>query len=296
MISMYSHRPARRYSVALVLLTGTVIVAGCSQPARADASAVKPGFGHVHALANNPEDGTTYAATHTGIFRLGPTGPVRVADHIQDTMGFAVIGRNRFLGSGHPGPHDAGPVNVGLIRSDDGGLSWSPVALGGQTDFHALSVEGGTVYGWDAVSMMIMRSDDGGIAWQRGATISDVGALAVDPDDKHRVLATSSSGLLESADGGTTFAAAVQQPPRPLVLVDHAARIGGGGDTTLAGIDQTGTLWASTGGVWSGEGSLGAPPQAFKVLGPGRYVVATSDGVHSTEDAGRTWNLVAASG
>ncbi|MFC4943313.1 F510_1955 family glycosylhydrolase [Pseudonocardia sp. GCM10023141] len=254
----------------------------------------------MHGLANNPQNGTVYAATHTGLFRLGAVVPRRVnqpdgVNRFPDTMGFAVIGPNRFLASGHPGPGEGGPSNVGLLRSEDGGRTWVAVALPGQADFHALSVAGETVYGWDSATAAVMRSDDTGTTWQRGAHLPDVGSLAVDPDHLRRVLATTATGLLRSDDGGNTFALAPVQPPQPLVVLDHAPRTGGGGDTVLAGMDRTGTVWTSIDGTWSRGGSIGRTPQAFSVLGPQRYVVATDDGVHSTEDTGRTWKLLAAS-
>jgi hypothetical protein len=101
-------------------------------------------------------------------------------------------------------------------------------------------------------------------------------------------------GLLESADGGTHFARSPVQPARPLVLIGIAPRIGGGGSTTVAGVDGDGTAWTLVDAVWSRGTSAGGPPQAFAVLGPDRYVVATDQTVSSTEDAGTTWTDIAA--
>jgi hypothetical protein len=66
-----------------------------------------PGPIHVHGLGINPKDGALFVATHTGLFRAGEGEPkaTRVADRFQDTMGFTVVGPNRFLGSGHPEGH-----------------------------------------------------------------------------------------------------------------------------------------------------------------------------------------------
>ncbi|MFC4950945.1 hypothetical protein [Pseudonocardia sp. GCM10023141] len=118
-------------------------------------------------------------------------------------------------------------------------------------------------------------------------------ALAVDPDDAQRVLATSGTALLASVDGGITFVPDPEQPPRPLNLVDHAGRTGGGGDTVLAGADRGRAVWTLARGALVLEGSVAAPPQAFTIIGPGRYVIATAQGVLASEDAGRTWELVA---
>ena len=62
-----------------------------------------PGLAHVHAVGVDPGDGTLYAASHHGVFRIPASGDaVRIANRYQDTMGFTIIGRNHFLGSGHP--------------------------------------------------------------------------------------------------------------------------------------------------------------------------------------------------
>jgi len=285
--------PAAAAALLLLLVTGC---GGRGSDAGSPGGDRSGGLVHVHGLGNNPADGQVYAATHTGIFRLGPSGASRVPGPVQDTMGFTVVGPDTFLGSGHPGPDAPGPADLGLIRSDDGGTSWKSVSLSGETDFHALSAGGGTVYGWDPARRTILRSDDAGRTWADGATVTDVGALAADPDSGQRVIATTAEGLLTSTDGGRTFAALPVQPPRPLILIGHAPRIGGGGSTTLAGVDAAGTPWAFSGTTWTGGTSAGGAPQAFAVLGPDRYVVATDRAVRSTEDAGRTWTDIAATG
>ncbi|MEJ7834477.1 MAG: hypothetical protein WKF79_16305 [Nocardioides sp.] len=52
---------------------------------------------HIHGLGVDPGDGTLYAGTHFGLFRMTENGePVRVADRVQDFMGFTVAGPGRF--------------------------------------------------------------------------------------------------------------------------------------------------------------------------------------------------------
>ena len=94
--------------VAMALLAALVL-AGCrsDQPAPPSASvADDPGLIHVHGLGINPADGMLYAATHTGLFTVRDGAGQRVADRLQDTMGFTVVGPDHFLGSGHPDVHD----------------------------------------------------------------------------------------------------------------------------------------------------------------------------------------------
>ena len=69
-----------------------------------------------------------FVATHTGLFRAGreQARAVRVAGRHQDTMGFTVVGPDRFLGSGHPDGRENLPPFLGLIESRDAGASWTP--------------------------------------------------------------------------------------------------------------------------------------------------------------------------
>lgn len=107
-----------------------------------------PGLAHVHAVGVDPGDGTLYAASHLGVFRVPASGDaVRIANRYQDTMGFTVIGQSHFLGSGHPDLREDLPSHLGLIESTDGGQTWQSLSLSGQADFHALRVTGDRIYG-----------------------------------------------------------------------------------------------------------------------------------------------------
>jgi hypothetical protein len=95
-----------------------------------------PGPEHVHALGLNPGDRSLFIATHNGLYRLPPDAQraERVGDRYQDTMGFTVVGRDHFLGSGHPEllAVDAdvlyAATHEGEIKhSVDGGTSWRSV-------------------------------------------------------------------------------------------------------------------------------------------------------------------------
>ena len=86
-----------------------------------------PGPTHVHGLGIDPADGALFIATHTGLFRVGNDSrmPVRVEDRYQDTMGFSIVGPNRFIGSGHPDAREKHlPPLLGLIESNDAGKTW----------------------------------------------------------------------------------------------------------------------------------------------------------------------------
>jgi hypothetical protein len=133
---------------------------GSSAPLAAD----DPGIAHVHGLGLNPADGTLNVATHFGTFRIDRDKTVqRLGSSFQDTMGFTVAGPNQFLGSGHPDVQAvrAGqPPRLGLIESNDAGVTWKPVSLSGEVDFHGLAAAHGRVYGWDSGTGRFMVSMD----------------------------------------------------------------------------------------------------------------------------------------
>jgi hypothetical protein len=132
------------------------------------ATAADPGVIHVHGLGRNPADGSLFVATHTGLFRIGSgdRSAERVAGLYQDTMGFTVVGRDHFLGSGHPGSIENDPPCLGLIESRNAGATWRPISLRGEVDFHVLEARGNTVYGfgsdWQTREPRFLRSDDSG--------------------------------------------------------------------------------------------------------------------------------------
>lgn len=132
-----------------------------------------PGPVHVHGLGINSSDGALFVATHTGLFRAGPDEktPTRVGGNYQDTMGFTIVGPDRFLGSGHPDLRTDQPPYLGLFESDDAGGSWTPVSLYGDADFHVLRTAGRRVvgYGSDFKSrrQQLLVPDDGGKTWSQ---------------------------------------------------------------------------------------------------------------------------------
>ncbi|MGH8573776.1 MAG: hypothetical protein ACREX8_14560, partial [Gammaproteobacteria bacterium] len=99
------------------LLFGAALIAGCgeaSDPGKEQRGAGDSGPVHVHGLGINPSDRSLYVATHTGLFRVGhaETRAKRVGSSDQDTMGFTIVGPNRFLGSGHPDLNEAREKNL----------------------------------------------------------------------------------------------------------------------------------------------------------------------------------------
>lgn len=241
---------------------------------------------HVHGLGVNPADSTLYVASHHGLFRVtGDAAPEQVAGRTQDFMGFTVVGPDHFLGSGHPGPGDADqPSHLGLIESRDAGLTWTPVSLSGEADFHAMEAEHDRVYGYDSVSGQIMVSTDRK-TWDRRARLG-LADIAVSPVKADTLLATTREGLARSGDGGRAFGPVPNAPAFVVLDWPSADRLlGVGPDGRVQVSDDGGT-------TWSQRGRVPGAPQAITSHGESDVYVATEEGIHRSVDGGRTFTVL----
>jgi hypothetical protein len=243
---------------------------------------------HVHGLGVNPRDGSLFIATHTGLFRAGVNEQRarRVGDLQQDTMGFTVVGPDRFLGSGHPDARTGDPPYLGLIRSDDAGRTWKAVSLRGDADFHVLEASGDRVYGFgsdfDSRRAQFLVSGDGGRTWDEHRVPEPLLALAIDPREPDRVIASGQRGLHESGDGGRSWTGT----PGPAGLVAWPRR--GSPVVLTAGGDL---LERDRGSRWARTGNAGGQPAAFEAEDDGLYVALHDGTVRRSTDGGRSWTL-----
>ena len=248
-----------------------------------------PGVSHVHGLGVDPADGTLYAATHFGLFRVPEQGQAkRVADRFQDTMGFTVTGPNRFLGSGHPDFSDkemfreGHDPHLGLIQSTDAGRTWKALSLLGEADFHALAAVHGQVYGYSATDGEFMVSPDGK-TWDRRSQIGLV-SFAVDPDDPEHIIATTERGLVTSTDGGRTWQPLSAPPLAYLSWEEDGGLWGAGADGGIHRSTDKGTTWEH-------QGNLPGPPEALLVHGSVHYAAVSDEGIFRSTDGGRSWQV-----
>jgi hypothetical protein len=288
-----TRRSVCRSAALVAVAVGALVAAGCGGDDGGDGGGrgpvvSDPGPIHVHGLGINPRDGALYLATHTGLFRAAPgeTKAARVGNRYQDTMGFTVVGPDRFLGSGHPDGRDDLPPFLGLIESRDGGRSWKPISLLGKSDFHVLEAAGERVYGYgsdfETREPQFLVSSDGGKTWDARRFPAPMISLALHPDDPDRLVASGESALYESRDGGRSWrrraAAAgllVWRTPRELVMI--------GGDGTA----RTSTDAAT----WRETGRVGGQPAAFEAERDGLYVALHDGTIKRSTDGGRTWTV-----
>lgn len=275
-----------------LLLVGAYLwsSAGNSEPSTGIRLA-DPGPVHVHGLGIDPADGSLFIATHTGLFRVGKDSrkAERVGDRYQDTMGFSIVGPNRFLGSGHPDARaqDLPPL-LGLIESVDAGSSWQPISLLGDADFHVLRSTGSYVYGYDASNDRLLASADKGRSWDEHDKPAPIIDLAPDPSAPRRLVATMigdlAEGMYESQDGGKSWerlgnAVGLLAWPTTgrLYLVDGRGR----------------AMMSSAGGrELETRGNIGGQPAALLAAGKEELYVALHDGtIKRSTDGGRTWTV-----
>jgi hypothetical protein len=253
-------------------------------------STADPGPVHVHGLGIDPADGALFIATHTGLFRAdeGKSKAVRVGDSHQDTMGFAVVGANRFVGSGHPDLREDLPPLLGLIESTDTGESWRPISMLGEADFHVLRSAGECVYGYDASNDRLLAGADAGRTWSELERPVPLVDLAADPADSLHVVAAGvsdlSQGLYESRNGGRTWNG----------IGDSVGLLAWPASERLFLVDAGGNVFLSTngGGRFVRRGSIAGQPAAFLGQGADELYVALHDGtVKRSTDGGVSWAL-----
>jgi hypothetical protein len=282
----------RLLMVAALALIAGAIVAGCGgddeEPESSEPVVSDPGPVHVHGLGINPKDGALFIATHTGLFRVGPneSKASRVGDRYQDTMGFTVVGPDRFLGSGHPDGREKAPPFLGLIRSNDAGKTWEPISLRGDADFHVLKAAGERVYGfgsdWETRETQFLVSSDSGRTWDEREVPEPLVSLAVNPDDPQRLFASGERALYESSDGGRRW---TRRPGNAGLLgwqaKDRLVLVGGDGRA----------MTSDDGNTWTSAGDVGGEPAAFEAERDGLYVALHDGTIKRSTDGGRSWKV-----
>ena len=274
----------------LACAVSVAALAGCGEQSSgpAGAAAIDPGPVHVHGLGVNPADGALFVATHTGLFRA-PEGELRarrVAGRYQDTMGFTVLGPNRFLGSGHPDLRERLPPFLGLIESSDAGRTWRALSLQGSVDFHVLEARGQRVYGygsdWESREPRFLTSSDGGGRWQRLKAPEALISLAISPHDPDTLVVAGDRHVYSSRDAGRSWKK-IQAPSPGLLAWTRSG---------LFVVDREGRVWrdAPTDGTWRSAGSVRGQPAAFDSASDEELLVASHDGtIVSSLDDGRSW-------
>lgn len=247
---------------------------------------------HLHGLAFDPTDpGRLLLATHHGMYRAFTDGRVEpIGTARDDFMALSAdpARPDRLYASGHP----AGGGNLGLLRSLDGGASWTKLSDGhrGPVDFHQLAVsraDPDVLYG---VHGTLQRSTDGGVTWAPvGPPPEKLIGLAASAQDADRLYAATEQGLRVSLDGGQSWRpAAMYRSPASLVHVAadgtvYAFLLGRGLLTTT----EPSLAWKP---LYNGFGGHYPLQMAVAPGDPRRLAVLTHQGrIFVSDDAGASW-------
>ena len=270
---------------ALLVIALAVFLAACGGDDTSgvpDAQDVE--LGHVHGLGVNPKDGALFVATHHGLFRSaeGETRASLVGDLRQDTMGFTVVGSDQFLASGHPDTRTDAPPQLGLIRSRDGGRTWTAQALEGEADLHTIQSAGNRFYAHDAISNRLFEGRIGGsglsLLKTPPGTLID---LAAEPGQPDHLVAVTDRGMFDSSDAGRSWR---KRDGAPLGLIAFAP-------DGLALVDGAGRLHRQRGETWMGVGEIGGAPAALEADGETLYAAVQEGPVVISSDGGRNWSV-----
>ena len=162
------------YRWPLLMAVLFTLLAGCSrEPSSISLEQLRQQT-HIHGLAFDRADSERlWLATHHGFYAMERNGKARrVSEETHDFMGFAPHPEEAetFLASGHT----ATGGNLGVVKSRDGGRSWSRHAAGvdGPVDFHQLTISAaspGVLYGAHAGQLQV--SEDGVYPERRPASL-----------------------------------------------------------------------------------------------------------------------------
>lgn len=255
---------------------------------------------HGHGLAVDVADqNKVYVATHYGLLVLvNEKDLYRIGKSRDDYMGFSPhpADANIFFTSGHPSTGG----NMGLQKSEDGGVTWGKVSDGanGPVDFHAMAINPinpNLVYGWYRGELQ--RSADQGKSWEVVNQKIQPFSLAADTQDENIVYAATMQGAMISRDKGVNFAPLSKEldggevsviavhPKDSKILLAFSEKLGGLGKS----IDG-GATWKKIVEGWSGGSVLHI---AFNGGNPNIVYALTSENVlYKSADAGDTWSKI----
>jgi photosystem II stability/assembly factor-like uncharacterized protein len=300
----------------LLVLSLSLILSACSSTNEAKLTSVKSGkkIEDIHGVGVSNE-GTTYVATHEGLFSTDNVGKTwnKVGTADDDLMGFHVRSDGTMLTSGHPGAKSDLPNPIGVLVSKDKGLNWKQVEYVGKIDFHVLTSyhhDPNIIYGLNQMGTGqygagIYQSIDNGKNWTKiepkglPNDLMKVYSLLVLPENKNTLLAGTETGVMISKDGGenwdifddTRLITAMTVMPNGKDIIAYSM------NNMVSGVmisQDSGQSWTSLGldlGKDAGS-SISVNQKDEKQIAVSTF----STSLYETKDGGQNWDQIITSG
>jgi photosystem II stability/assembly factor-like uncharacterized protein len=300
----------------LSVLSLSLILSACGSSDESKITSVKSGkkIEDIHGIGV-ANDGTTYVATHEGLFSTKNVGKTwnKVGAANDDFMGFHLRSDGTMMTSGHPGPDSDYPNPMGVLVSKDKGLNWKEVEYVGKIDFHILTTyhhDPNIIYGLNQMGTGqygagIYKSIDGGEKWSKvepkglPSDLMKVYSLLVLPENKNTLLAGTENGVMISKDGGenwkvfdeTRLITAMTVMPNGKDIIGYSI------NNMVSGVmisKDNGESWTSI-GLDLGEdaaSSISVNQKDEKQIA----VSSFSTSLYETNDGGQKWNQIITTG
>lgn len=185
---------------------------------------------HLHGLAFIADNQGLVAAGHVGLWIYRDARWARAAGPAHDFMGFSVT-RHAMYSSGHPAPNTSLRDPLGLVKSADGGKSWSEQGLSGEAEFHVMTAgyDSNAIYVLNVAPNSRLRQPglyvtrNEGKSWKPCAAAglpSSILRLAAHPSSASTLAAATLEGVYISYDFGATFSRIGPEGPISAVRID----------------------------------------------------------------------------
>ncbi len=193
----------------VVVIIGVFVLASDDQQGGEDTATTQSlSLSDIHGLEVDINDSDRlYLPNHQGLYVQGADREITRASEISDDlMSFVVSPTDNsvFYASGHPKTGG----NFGLIRSDDGGVTWKAVSEGldGPVDFHTMAIDAKDddyIYGYYAGALQ--RSLDRGESWEYLNDAPDQIIQLSAGVAQGQLYAATTNGLYRSDDRGESW-------------------------------------------------------------------------------------------
>lgn len=184
--------------------------------------------------------------------------------------------------------------NGGIVKSEDGGLSWASVGPTNLT-FRQLVVDPfdpQVLFG--IAAGQLFKSSDGGATWNRlGGFIGQALNIGLDPVQPGVAYLVIDRAVVKTADGGATWTEmlrAIAPETVSNITVDAAASntvyVGGGGGTPVRWSSDGGATWSAAQAGLEGQSVIDIEVDSQRA---GSVYAATFTGVFHSSDGGGSW-------